>query len=49
MKDVTHRYSEAWAAQDREGVRELLHEKLVFTSPQDSFCSAESFLSACRG
>jgi len=47
MKDITHRYYEAWAARDQERVREVLHAELVFTNPQDSFDAADSFLSAC--
>jgi hypothetical protein len=47
MRDLTHRYYTAWAAQHRERARELLHRELVFTSPQDHFDSADAFLSAC--
>jgi hypothetical protein len=47
MKDATQRYYEVWAAQDRVRINELLHGELVFTSLQDSFNSADSFLSAC--
>ena len=47
MKGLTHRYYEAWASRDRECVRESLHAALEFTSPQDRFDSADSFLSAC--
>lgn len=46
MKDITYRYYKAWAAQDRERVRELLHADLEFSSQQDCFYSADSFLSA---
>ena len=47
MMDITYRYYKAWAAQDRERVRELLHADLEFTCRQDCFDSADSFLSAC--
>ena len=47
MKNITYRYYKAWVAQDRERVRELLHADLEFTSQQDCFDSADSFLSAC--
>lgn len=47
MKALTHQYYEAWAAQEVERVRDLLHRDLVFISPQDRFDSSDSFLSAC--
>jgi len=49
MEVVTavRRYYEAWAAQDRGTVRELLHDDLMFASPQDRFASADTFLAAC--
>jgi hypothetical protein len=46
IRGLTHRYYEAWAAQDRERVDALLHDGLEFISPQGSFGSADSFLSA---
>jgi hypothetical protein len=46
-KDTVRGYYEAWAAQDREAVRSQLDSALSFRSPQDSFESAEAFLSAC--
>jgi hypothetical protein len=46
-RDLVHRYYEAWAAQDRQAVRSLLDNHLVFVSPQDRFESADAFLSAC--
>jgi len=47
MKDILHRYYEAWAAQDMNTAQALLHSDLVFVSPQDCFESAESFLTKC--
>jgi hypothetical protein len=45
--EIVRLYYEAWAMQDRAGARRLLHDELRFTSPQDTFGSAEEFLSAC--
>jgi ketosteroid isomerase-like protein len=47
MRDTVHRYCQAWAARDRARVRQLLQDRLTFTSPQDSFDSADCCLSAC--
>ncbi len=47
MRDLCRRYYEAWAAGDRETVRNCLHENLSFASPQDRYDSAEAFLSQC--
>jgi hypothetical protein len=49
IRELTHSYYEAWAARDREGVGKLLHSGLVFISPQGSFDSADSYLSASWG
>ena len=46
-KTTIHRYYNAWASQDYDTVREVLHNKLRFISPQDSFNSTEEFLSEC--
>ncbi|MBC8478350.1 MAG: nuclear transport factor 2 family protein [Candidatus Delongbacteria bacterium] len=47
IRELTRKYYQAWAAQNREAVLELLDPELSFTSPQDRFESAESFLQGC--
>ncbi|MGD9094003.1 MAG: nuclear transport factor 2 family protein [Anaerolineales bacterium] len=51
MKEITREivrcYYKAWASQDRSEVRALLHDRLQFTSPQETFDSADAFLGAC--
>ncbi len=47
IRELCHRYYEAWAAGDRDTVRDCLHENLSFVSPQDRYDSAEAFLSQC--
>jgi hypothetical protein len=47
MRKIVHGYYEAWAARRRDDVRVHLADQLVFRSPQDSFDSADAFLSAC--
>ena len=47
MKEIIRGYCEAWAAQDQDNVRKSLHEKLIFTSPEGSFDTADSFLAGC--
>lgn len=46
-RDVVRAYYEAWARQDREGVRALLADDVSFRSPQDRFETADAFLEAC--
>ena len=47
IEELIHLYYEGWATQNRSQVRDLLEDELLFTSPQDRFESAESFLSTC--
>jgi hypothetical protein len=47
IKNLVHRYYEAWASQQQEQVRRLLRDDLIFRSPQDRFDSADVFLGKC--
>lgn len=47
VKEIVHRYYQAWAAQRQDAVRDLLADNLIFRSPQDAFNSADLFLSDC--
>jgi hypothetical protein len=47
LKTLVHRYYEAWAARDRAAVRALLSDDLTFKSVEDTFDSADTFLSTC--
>ena len=40
-------YFAAWIRSDRDCVRSLLHDDLVFRAPDDSFDSADAMLGAC--
>jgi hypothetical protein len=47
IQDVVHGYYRAWAERKRAQAQDLLHDDLVFVSPQDTFSSSASFLSKC--
>jgi hypothetical protein len=46
-REIVRRYYKAWASQDRGQVRALLNDQLQFSSPQETFESADAFLEAC--
>ena len=47
IRDLVHRYYEAWAARDRDAAARQLADELTFVSPEDRYESAAAFLSAC--
>jgi ketosteroid isomerase-like protein len=46
-KSITDAYYQGWVRSDRDAVRSLLADDLLFRSPEDDFDAADEFLDAC--
>ena len=46
-KEILNEYYDGWLKSDRHKARALIHDDLIFRSPNDNFDGAEAFFEVC--